>query len=579
MSVTVSVIMPVCRTARALPSLLATRVPDGVTVDLVVVDDTGELGPVPADAPFPVRVLRHDTPRGLAAARNTGLAAATGEYVWFVGGDDWVDPELLASLTSAVLAALGDEDRADIVVAGTVPVTEDGVTGPPLPSRDTATVWTGQQAVEEFLFRRIRSGVTNKLVRRDLLDGLVFPHGPRHEDVAVMAWLLLRARTVAFVAGPAYFHLSRPVSRFNPRTAERAAAVDEALFVLDGAGSPAARQHFRLRAGALAVAGAAARSSAGELSAAAWDAVGAARRGLRPRDAWAALRHRQVVLAAAVLLIRAAPALYVRLYRAARAADRHRHARLGRPWRGEAAALQSAAGVTPAVAGVTPAVAGVTPAVAGTTPAVAGTTPAAAGPTPAVPSQPGPADQAAPCAAVSKPVHDDIADQNAASAETVDDADVRAVGDAGAGMAVDADVRPVGDADVRAAGDAGVGAAADVRPVGDAEARMAGDAEVRVAADAGVGMAVDADDRAVGDAEVRAGGDADVRVVGGADVPAVGDVDIRTGGDADDRAVGDVDVCRAAVPAQGTDAAAARAVPADGPTPAAGATHDSAERV
>ncbi|MEV4132341.1 glycosyltransferase family 2 protein [Dactylosporangium sp. NPDC049742] len=475
MSVTVSVIMPVCRTARALPSLLATRVPDGVTVDLVVVDDTDELGPVPAGAPFPVRVLRHDAPRGLAAARNTGLAAATGEYVWFVGGDDWVDPELLASLTSAVL---GDEDRADIVVAGTVPVTEDGVTGPPLPPRDTATVWTGPQAVEEFLFRRIRSGVTNKLVRRDLLDGLAFPHGPRHEDVAVMAWLLLRARTVAFVAGPAYFHLSRPVSRFNPRTAERAAAVDEALFVLDGAGSPAARQHFRLRAGALAVAGAAARSSAGELSADAWDAVGAARRGLRPRDAWSALRHRQVVLAAAVLLIRAAPALYVRLYRAARAADRHRHARLGRPWRGEAAALQStAAGVTLAAAGTTP----------------------AASVTPAVPSQPGPADQASPCAAVSKPAPDDIADQNATSAEAVGDADVRFVGDA----------------------------------------------------------------------EVRAVGHVDVRVAGGADVPAVGD--------AGDRAAGDVDVHRAAVPAQGADAAAARTVPADGPAPAAGATPDSAD--
>jgi hypothetical protein len=302
-------------------------------VELVVVDDaTGTVGAVPDDAPFPVRVLRHDARRGPSAARNTGLAAATGDYVWFVGGDDWVDPELLASLTSAA-------PEADIVVAGTVPVSEDGVTGPPLPRGDSATVWTGPQAVEEFLYRRIRSGVTNKLVRRSLFDGLSFPLGPRHEDVAVMAWLLLRARTVAFVAGPAYFHLRRPVSRFDPRTAERPAAVEEALFVLDGAGSPAARQHFRLRAGALAVAGAAARSSAGELSVAAWDAVGAARRGLHPRDAWAALRHRQPALAAAVLLIRLAPALYVRLYRAARVADRHRRDRLGRPWRGEAAAV------------------------------------------------------------------------------------------------------------------------------------------------------------------------------------------------------------------------------------------------
>ncbi|MFF5231857.1 glycosyltransferase [Dactylosporangium sp. NPDC000521] len=464
MSVTVSVIMPVCRTARALPSLLATRVPDGVTVDLIVVDDTDELSPVPDDAPFPVRVLRHDAPRGLAAARNTGLAAATGEYVWFVGGDDWVDPELLASLTSAVF---GDGHRADIVVAGTVPVTEDGVSGPPLPSRDTATVWTGPQAVEEFLFRRIRSGVTNKLVRRDLLDGLTFPHGPRHEDVAVMAWLLLRARTVAFVAGPAYFHLHRPVSRFNPRTAERAAAVEEALFVLDGTGSPAARQHFRLRAGALAVAGAAARSSEGELSADAWNAVGAARRGLRPRDAWAALRHRQVVLAAAVLLIRAAPALYVRLYRAARAADRHRHARLGRPWRGEAAALQPAALTNT---------------------------------TPTVPSQLSPTGPASPCAVASPPTCDAVADQN--------DTDVPPVGCADV-SAAHADVPAVGEVDVLAAG------SADVPAVGDAGVSAAGGAEVLAVGDADVSAA---------DADVPVAGDADVPAAGGVDgaAPATG---------------------------------------------------------
>lgn len=311
MNVTVSVVMPVCRTARALGPVLAARVPDGVTVELIVVDDatTGgaaALDPLLRDAPCPVTVLRHDARRGPAAARNTGLAAATGDYVWFVGGDDQVDPDLLASLTSAA-------PDADLVVAG-----------PPLPGRAAATVWTGPQAVEEFLYRRIRAGVTNKLIRRQLLDGLAFPLGPRHEDVAVMAWLLLRARTVAYVAGPAYFHLRRAAPAFDPRVAERAAAVDEALFVLDGAGSPAARAHFRLRAGALAVAGAAARSSARELSVAAWAAVGAVRRDLRPADAWTALRHRQPVLAAGVLLIRLAPALYVRLYRAARTAAHHR---------------------------------------------------------------------------------------------------------------------------------------------------------------------------------------------------------------------------------------------------------------
>ena len=238
MSVTVSVIVPVHTAARhagrALGSVLATRIPDGVTVELIVVDDASasSLEFLLRDAPFPARVVRHDAPRGPSTARNTGLAAATGDYVWFVGGVDWVDPGLLAALTSAA-------PDADIVVAGTVPVTEDGVTGPPLPRRATGTVWTGPPAVEEFLFQRIRAGVTNKLVspeppRRALVPARSAPRG-RHPP----SWRgLLRARTVAYVAGPAYFHLRRPVAGFNPRVADRAAAVDEALFVLSGAGPP-----------------------------------------------------------------------------------------------------------------------------------------------------------------------------------------------------------------------------------------------------------------------------------------------------------------------------------------------------
>lgn len=36
---------------------------------------------------------------GLSVARNTGLKAATGDYVWFVDSDDWIEPNCLKEIT------------------------------------------------------------------------------------------------------------------------------------------------------------------------------------------------------------------------------------------------------------------------------------------------------------------------------------------------------------------------------------------------------------------------------------------------------------------------------------------------
>ena len=81
MSVTVSVIMPVHHTARhagrALASVLATRIPDGVGVELIVVDDASTGGsaavePLLRDAPFPATTMSASGAAEVSAARSPG---------------------------------------------------------------------------------------------------------------------------------------------------------------------------------------------------------------------------------------------------------------------------------------------------------------------------------------------------------------------------------------------------------------------------------------------------------------------------------------------------------------------------
>jgi hypothetical protein len=71
---------------------------EGVVVRVVVVDEASD-PPVDAGGDPRVQVVRHDPPRGVAAARNSGVAAVTTPYVAFCDDDDaWAPHKLRAQL-------------------------------------------------------------------------------------------------------------------------------------------------------------------------------------------------------------------------------------------------------------------------------------------------------------------------------------------------------------------------------------------------------------------------------------------------------------------------------------------------
>ncbi|MGR6920973.1 glycosyltransferase family 2 protein [[Actinomadura] parvosata] len=79
------------------------------------VDATGEIiddfiGELPG-----LVVIRNPAPVGLADARNTGLSAATGRYVTYMDGDDWLAPGYLARLVEAIDGLGCDFVRVDHV--------------------------------------------------------------------------------------------------------------------------------------------------------------------------------------------------------------------------------------------------------------------------------------------------------------------------------------------------------------------------------------------------------------------------------------------------------------------------------
>jgi glycosyltransferase involved in cell wall biosynthesis len=138
---------------------------EDVALEVIVVDDGSTDGTATrlADAKEPrLRMIRHEESRGMAGARNAGIAAAQGEWLAFLDDDDlWSPRKLRAQLDIA------SETGADFVYGRAVVLYEDGSIGP---SRRLAN---GNELSSALLERDvIQAGASNILVRTQLVRDL-----------------------------------------------------------------------------------------------------------------------------------------------------------------------------------------------------------------------------------------------------------------------------------------------------------------------------------------------------------------------------------------------------------------------
>ena len=143
--------------AGALASALGQR---DVDLEVVVVDD-GSSPPVAdsVSADERVRVVRHASPRGVSAARNTGIESARGPWIAFLDDDDLWAPDKIASQLAVVEVA-----GAGWVYAGDVTVDENlhVVSGAPPPPPE-------EMVASLSAYNSMPAGASNVVVRSDAL--------------------------------------------------------------------------------------------------------------------------------------------------------------------------------------------------------------------------------------------------------------------------------------------------------------------------------------------------------------------------------------------------------------------------
>ena len=145
-----------------------------------------------------VRIVEHPQNRGVSAARNSGVEAASGEYLWQVDADDYIEKNAVRALVDTA-----EQHKADVVVFDVNMVTADGI-------RSDAVLYNSKEDyIRRMMQHTEKCAHWNKFYRRSLFveSGIRADEQIRlADDYAVTPRLLHCAKRVAALHEPLYFY-------------------------------------------------------------------------------------------------------------------------------------------------------------------------------------------------------------------------------------------------------------------------------------------------------------------------------------------------------------------------------------
>lgn len=201
----ISVIVPVYKVEEYLPRCIDSILAQSFTdFELWLVDDgspdkCGDICESYKQKDARIRVI-HKTNGGLSSARNAALDVCTGRYISFVDSDDWVAPDFLETLHSAVT-----ENDVDISVCGMVNHFDDGhETVLYEPSKSPCVV--EGDAIFETLYQPCAQ---NKFYPAHVFKDVRYPVGRWYEDVFAYNEILPKIKRIAYTGKNSYFYFIR----------------------------------------------------------------------------------------------------------------------------------------------------------------------------------------------------------------------------------------------------------------------------------------------------------------------------------------------------------------------------------
>ncbi len=206
----VSIIIPAYNVATYLDESVQSAVSQTYTnLEVVIVDDgstddTGVLCDEWALRDSRISVI-HQNNEGISSARNTGLAAVCGEYVFCLDSDDRASPHLIERCIEFM------SNDVDVVHFESNLIDENG---------DVIHSSVKKREINEDPLKLVLSGimpsyVTRMLIRSSLAKKVLYPIGRKAEDLAVVYRLFSEAKSVRIIPDRLYDYRIRSGSIIN----------------------------------------------------------------------------------------------------------------------------------------------------------------------------------------------------------------------------------------------------------------------------------------------------------------------------------------------------------------------------
>lgn len=164
-AIKVSIVVPIYNVAPYLDKLISSII--GQThhnIEVILVDDGSPDNASEICDRYAAKdsriIVMHIPNGGGCEARNKGMARATGEYITFIDGDDWVEPDYVEYLLSIVSSC-----GADMALTDSVYTTRDTASN----DVDVIEKWTPERASTAIVRKEFPVGCWNKMYRLKMI--------------------------------------------------------------------------------------------------------------------------------------------------------------------------------------------------------------------------------------------------------------------------------------------------------------------------------------------------------------------------------------------------------------------------